>query len=219
MKKKIIFILFILLFYKTSVSALTYGGCDTSVIARMKQVVANINISYDYKIINDKVYYDVTISNLTNDIYVRDNYGNREYYNYNNGELVIPNIDNNSLSLRFNSNINDCRGLLLGTRYDQFPIFNKYYDDEVCKNMEDFLYCNKWTPKEYSYEEVQTAVKKYNEGLNNNPEEPTKEIYKKTLFDKIIDFYVKYYIVFLVGIIGICIVIILIHRKKNQFKI
>ena len=80
MKKKIIFILFILLFYKTSVSALTYGGCDTSVIARMKQVVANINISYDYKIINDKVYYDVTISNLTNDIYVRDNYGNREYY-------------------------------------------------------------------------------------------------------------------------------------------
>ena len=139
MKKKIFFILFMLLFYKTNIHALTYGGCDFSDVARMKQVVTNVSITYDYKIVNNKAYFDVTISNLTNDIYIKDNYANKEYYKFTNGELVIHNVSDGSISLKFNSNKKECKGLLLGTKYEQFPIYNKYYNNDVCKLSQNFL--------------------------------------------------------------------------------
>lgn len=217
--KKIVLVLFMALFYNISVYALTYGGCDVSDVARMKQLVTNINISYDYRIVNDKVYYDIIVSNLTNEMYVKDNYTSKEYYAFTNGELIIRNISNNSISLRFSSNKKECKGLLLGSKYEQLPIFNKYYDDDICKDMDGLLHCNKWLQKEYTLDEIKAAVKKYNENLENNVEEPTKEIIKKSFFDKLIDFYVKYYLVFLISIIGVCLVVILVHRKKNQFKI
>ena len=219
MKKKIFFILFMLLFYKTNIHALTYGGCDFSDVARMKQVVTNVSITYDYKIVNNKAYFDVTISNLTNDIYIKDNYANKEYYKFTNGELVIHNVSDGSISLKFNSNKKECKGLLLGTKYEQFPIYNKYYNNDVCKDMEGFSQCEKWVSKAYTLDEIKAAIKKYNDSLKENPEEPTKEIYKKTFFDKLIDFYVKYYLVFLISIIGVCMIIILVHRKRSQFKI
>ena len=67
MKKIILFLL--INFFPFYISALTYGGCDYSDVARMKSIVTNINLSYDYKIIDNEAYFDVTLSNLTKDIY------------------------------------------------------------------------------------------------------------------------------------------------------
>ena len=47
--KKIILILLLSFMFINS-SALTYGGCDYSTVSRMKSIVKNINISYDYTI-------------------------------------------------------------------------------------------------------------------------------------------------------------------------
>ena len=216
MKKKIIFTVIILLSF-IKVSALSYAGCDFSDVSRMKQIVSNINVSYNYRIVNDEAYFDVIVSNLTNEIYVTDNYYKNNFYS-SNGELVIPNVKSNSIYLKFNSNRQECKGLLLGNRYEQFPIFNKYYDDEVCLNV-PISYCNRWVNKEYTLEEIKDAIDKYNNSIVDQPEKPTEVIYKKNILDKIIEFYTKYYYFVLAGIIILCTAIILINKKKNQFKI
>ena len=217
MRRKILFTLFILLFCK-SVSALTYGGCDFATTARLKQIVGNATISYDYRIVNNEAYFDITVSNLTKDIYVSDNYFDKNYYQ-NNGEVIIKNVKSKSITLKFNSNIKSCQGLLLGTKYEQLPIYNKYYNHKVCSDMEGFSYCNKWVKKEYTLKEIEVAIQKYKDSLNGDPEEPTRVIYNKTWFEKLIDFYVKYYVFILLGIIAVCSIIIAVHRKRSQFKI
>ena len=58
--------------------------------------------SVNGKIINDEAYFDVTISNLTNDIYVSDNYYKKDYFN--NSELTIYNVKEKSIYLKFYSN-------------------------------------------------------------------------------------------------------------------
>lgn len=214
--KKIFFTIIVLFLFVIQVEALSYAGCDFEDVSRMKQIVSNINISYDYKIINDEAYFDVTISNLTNDIYVSDNYYKKDYFN--NSELTIYNVKEKSIYLKFYSNNSDCKGILLGNQYRQFPIYNKYFDDEVCNGMGDFLYCNKWLNKEYTEEEIKEAVEAYKNSLKED-EIPTEAIYNKTLFDKIVEFYVKYYYIVLLGIIVLCITIIVVNKRKNQFKI
>lgn len=217
MRRKLILIVS-LFFFITNVRALSYAGCDFSDVARMKQIVSNINVSYNYRIVNDEAYFDVIINNLTNDIYVTDNYYKGEFHNFINGELVLYNVKANSIYLKFNSNRLECRGLLLGNKYEQFPIFNKYYDDEVCSGIKGLSYCNKWVNKEYTFEEVKSAVEKHN-SITPKTEEPTQVIYKKTLLDKVIAFYLKYYYIVLAAVIVFCVTIIIINKRKNQFKI
>ena len=55
MKKKACLILLFLFFslFNIKASALTYGGCAYSDVARLKAFVSNINISYDYYIQNN----------------------------------------------------------------------------------------------------------------------------------------------------------------------
>ena len=51
MNKKFIYIaVFVVLFFsfKFTSKALTYGGCEYSEIARLKSLVSNVNIIYDY---------------------------------------------------------------------------------------------------------------------------------------------------------------------------
>ena len=216
MKKKIIFMVLMFLSF-IKVSALSYAGCDFSDVSRMKQIVSNINVSYNYRIVNDEAYFDVIISNLTNEIYVTDNYFKTNFYS-SNGELVIPNVKANSIYLKFNSNRQECKGLLLGNKYEQFPIFNKYYDDKVCSNT-PISYCDKWVNKAYTLEEIKEAIDKYNNSINDQPEDPTEVVYKKNILDKIIEFYTKYYYFILAGIIIFSTVIIVVNKKKNQFKI
>ena len=218
MKKKIILILFMFFLFRTNTYALTYTGCDASTVARMKQIVSNVNTTYNYRIVNNKAYFDLTISNLTNDIYVTDNLFGREYYNFSNGELTIRGITTSSITIKYYSRKNECRGLMLGIKYEQFPIYNQYHTHEVCKDMEGFSYCEKWVKKAYTLDEIKAAIKKYNEGLNE-PDIPTNVIYKKSLLDRLIEFYVKYYYIVLTGVIIVCGIAIFVKKRKNQFKI
>ena len=218
MRRKLIFILFLLIFCMSSASALTYGGCDFSVVARMKQMVTNINTIYDYRIVNDSAYFDVTISNVTKDIYAYDTYYKKTYY-ATNGDIVIKGIKREDVTINFYSNRNECKSLFLGSTYLNFPTFNKYYDDKVCEGASALAQCSKWVQSVYTYDEVKEAVDAYLESLNNNKDVPTTATYQKTIFDRIIDFYVKYYLAFLIGVIAICATVMIINKKKNEFKI
>lgn len=222
MKRKKFFI-FLLILLPINVLGLKYGGCDYSVVSRMQSIVTNINISYDYHITNDVVYFDVTLNNLTPDVYFYDTISKKEYYykDTNNGEIIIRNYTNYGSSgvYKFYSNINDCYKISVGTRYYKIPNYNPYYNDELCKGIENYSLCNKWTSVNYSYDEFKSKIEKYK--TKEKPEEnKIDEVkYEKGIIDYIVSFYIKYYYIILIFIIIVFSAIIFIKRKKDKFKL
>ncbi|MDO4963429.1 MAG: hypothetical protein Q4E75_04990 [bacterium] len=213
--KKII-LSFIISFSFINCFALAYNGCEYNKVSRLKSVVQNISISYDYRIVNNDVVFDVTISNLTKDIYLYDSYFNKNYYGVD-GEITIENYDINKNSYSFYSNLEDCYGTFLGKKYVVFPSYNKYYEDDLCKGIEDFGLCKKWTKVSYSYEEFVKLVSEY----KNTPkkEEYVQEVYEKNFWDEVALIYAKYYYYFLVPVILVCGIIVIVSKRKNKFKI
>ena len=63
--KKIVFIILMLIFINR-VNALTYGGCEYKEVTRMKSIVSNVNISYDYSMDEyNNPNFSVTINNIS----------------------------------------------------------------------------------------------------------------------------------------------------------
>ena len=216
--KKILFLLICL--FGSSVSVLSYGTCDYFEISRMKSLVTNINLSYDYKIIDNEVYFDVTLNNLTNDIYFYDTVTQKNYYYSDtiNGEITITNYKTNSGSYKFYSNASGCYGNSLGTKYYEFPVYNKYYNDPLCQDIPNYSLCQKWGYVSYSYDEFEKMVNEYKTVIPDEEEKNVVE-HKKTFLEKLVDIYIDYYYYFLGGLILLCSVVIVINNKKNSFKL
>lgn len=218
MKKNILFLLVSFMFINSS--ALTYGGCEYSTVSRMKSIVSNVNISYSYTIVNNKASFSVTLNNITNDIYFYDTITNRDYYysDTNNGEITINNYTGYSGNYKFYSNNDNCRGISLGSKYYNFPSYNKYYNDPLCKDIPNYSLCQKWNEVNYSQEEFEKMVLEYKKPKQIEQENVVIE-YEKTLLDEIMEFYVTYYYIILFGLILFCTTIIIIHNKKNKFDL
>ncbi len=217
--KKAIFIFVMFLCNKT-VSALSYEGCDYQTIANLKNVINNINISYDYHEEDNQVYFDVTINNIIPQIYFVDSNDGKTYYysDTNSGEITIKNYTYAS-NYKFYSNIDECKGLSIGTKYYTFPTYNRYYNDPLCEGINDFEMCKKWVKSNVSYDTFVSSVVKYKNSFNNQAviDEPFE--YEESFSDYLAELYVNYYYYFFIGIIVICVTIILISRRKNRFKL
>lgn len=225
MKKNInyIIVVIILIFSLCSnTKSLTYGGCEYSKISKLKSLVSNINLSYDYSIVNNNVSFSVTISNLVPEIYFVDSQ-TETIYNYGssiNGEIVIDNYKNSSGSYKFYSAVDECYGIKLGNKYYSFPNYNYYYDTPICKENKNFSLCQKWVKVTYSYNELKERIDEYNEkNTLNEDEQSSITEYKETYLDMLVKIYIKYYYFILIGIIAICVIIILINKKKNSFDL
>ena len=219
MKKKILIILFMLFILRINVNALKYGGCEYSDVSRMKQLVTNINVTYNYRIVNNIAYFDITLTNLTNDMYVLDNVNKLKYYNIVNGELTIYNYTTDSVTFKIYSNKSECRDILLGSKYASLPIYNVYYNSDICKEMEGFSYCNKWVSKAYTYAEIEKAIYDYNESQKNKNKPTPEPVHIKTFWEKLLSFYLKYYYVLLPALIALCIIGIQVKKRANRFKL
>lgn len=225
MKEKIYYIVFfvvLFLSFNLNIKSLTYGGCEYSEIARLKSFVSNVNLSYEYYISNNKPYFNVTISNIVPGMYFVDSLtGNT--YNYNNtteGEIIIKGYTTNNGNYKFYSSLSKCYGVKLGSKYYSFPSYNYYYENDLCKENQNYSLCQKWVNITYSYDEFKEKIEEYQRNKNKIEEEvPTPIVYKKTILDFIISFYIKYYYIILIGIIVICVSIMYVDRRKNRFDI
>ena len=224
MKKiyNIVFSILLSLIIKDSVSALTYGGCDYTTVANLKKLVNNVNVSYSYEIINNEAYFSVTLNNIPEGAYFKDNYLNKTYHysDTNNGELTINGYnlikDGN---YTFYTDNDTCRDIKLGSKYYKFPIYNTRMNDESCKDIPNFYMCKKWITKYYSDDEFESKIEEYKKNLNETEEFKKNIIYKKDFLSKFMEFYIKYYYIFLPIIIIICIIVITISNRKNKFKL
>lgn len=220
MKKKIILLFIMVFITKLDIKALTYGGCDYSSISRLKSLVTNINISYDYYFIDNTPYFNVTLNNITQDMSFIDTLTNKTYtyYDTNSGEITITGYTGDSGSYKFYSNLGECQGISIGTKYYKFPSYNRYYNTSLCSDIPNYSLCQKWVSVDYSYEKFESLINEYK---NKKPEEnPVISIdHNKNIFDMIVDFYVNYYYYILISIIVICSSIIIVKRRNNKFDL
>lgn len=225
MKKNVINILLVInLFFafNTKTIALTYGGCEYSEISRLKSLVTNINISYDYNIRDNKAYFNITLNNIVPGMYFEDSQtGN--IYNYNNttdGEITLYNYTNTSGHFKFYSESGSCKGIKLGNKYYNLPIYNKYYTDPLCIQNSNYSLCQKWADVTYSYDEFEELINKYNSKSEiNEDENQIQAVYEKTFLDMLVKFYTQYYYFILIGIIVVCVTIMIISKRKNRFNL
>lgn len=223
MKKNIIFVTVTIGLFFSFINegkTLTFGGCEYSKIARLKSLVSNMNLSYDYYLDNNEAYFNITVSNMAPDIYFVDSQTGiiYTYANSVDGEIVINGYKNSAGNYKFYSAISECYGIKLGSKYYNFPVYNYYYDTPICKENRNFSLCQRWVKVTYSYSELKKVVNEFNKKkeMLEETKQPNIE-YKQTYLDLIIKIYIKYYYFILLGIIFICVVIMYISNKKNRF--
>ena len=216
MKKVWLFILVLVI--PIGVFARAKTSCDYTLLSKLKRYASNVNIIYDYKIINDEVYFDITISNVVPQIYISDETSGKTYYASGNGEIVISNVHNikkNTFKIKSNDIL--CMDELLLTQYVTLPVYNKFSTDPLCDGLDNYNLCYTFIDTDLTYDEFKEKIEAYKK---KKPEEEKKEVQKeyiKSDWEKFLDFMIKYGI-FIAAAIAILITSISIYRsRKNKF--
>lgn len=213
MKKYRCTMLFILLFI---LSPITINGatCANSDKVKYQSLAKNISVSYDYIEENENTTFNATFTNIPESFYIK-NLDTKQIYNYTGSEMVIGGLEQgkNYRYGIYTTNIG-CDNTLLYTHYLNLPYYNPYYKDELCIGIENFKYCNKWIKKQVTYEEFRENVEKYLE--KNDSIQKEESIQNSNLFNKIVEIYLKYYILILPIVIIVGIIIIKRYNKKQD---
>ena len=218
MKKKVFLILFsIITFMLPSI----VEACSYSDAARLKKIVSNISFSYDYIEEERNIKFSVFVNNMHNDIYFKDAITGLTYYKSETEEITINNYNQGS-SIRyiFYGNNEACKDVELSIQYVSLPYYNSFYKDELCKGIEEFKLCQKWTSTGIkNYSEFKKEVYNYRQSLkDNNITEEEVKIVNQSILQIVLGYIFKYYYVVLIIIIIVCLVAIYRLNKKDSFN-
>ena len=145
---KILFTIAFFILFNVNCSALSYGGCDSSTISVLKKLVNNINISYSYEIVDNNAFFDITLNNIPNNVYLVDSINQKKYVysDTENGELTINGYKNiNEGKYIFYVNNGICDGIKLGTKYYKLPIYNTRRNSGLCADIPNYSLCKRHT--------------------------------------------------------------------------
>ena len=212
--KKIIILFLLTLFFPIKVEGYY---CSFSEIARLKKIASNINISYDYKIVNDDALFEITLVNLNKELYITSD--NRTY-NYKSDVLKIDNYKSGTtVKFYVYPTDRDCSDELLRTINIVLPKYNSYYDDEICVGIENYSLYQKWSTHNLSYTEFVKQVNLHKESLNKDVIVDIKQEENSSVFNAIFQFLIDYYyIILIILIITSGIGIYIINKKSDIYK-
>lgn len=207
MKKKLLLLLFMCLAVNVK------AECSYGDIARQKAFVSNITYTYDYKIIESVAYFDVYLYNVPSGIYIKNSSTGEVYNNFADGQISLKNLYINKLSLGFYSST--CNDEYLGVRYINFPQYNAYSTDNLCTGIEDYELCKKWNSSSSNYDNFLNSINIYKKSLEPSAVDDNI-VYKKSLSEILINFYINnYYFIFGGTIIVLLPIIIILKKKAN----
>ena len=196
--KKLLFTLVLFLW-----TPLVHAQCDYTRGAELSKLASNVKISYTYDTSSN---FNVVLTNITNDIYVTDNYGT-QFYNFESNKTYYS---GEKLSFSIYSNDNNCKGELLLTKYLSLPSYNVYYNTAECAENPDFKYCQKWGDLKLKSGEFDTALTAY-----KTANELKNTTIKLSLWDAILNVYDenKPIIIFSFALIILLIVAFIFKRR------
>lgn len=210
MRKKVILLSILLMFIPILPIK---AACLDSEIVSSSKLASNVIFTPIFKEETGK--FDIIVSNLNPSFYFTDIRNNRNY-KYTRNEIVIGQYTpNESYRFKFYSDNSGCTGDAILSKYVNLPGYNPYYKDPVCKELEDYKFCQKWVNYTYSREKFVEMVNEYKKGVKNpDIETPSKVM---GFYDYLLLFYEHYYFIILPIIIIVCVVIIVKRSKKDDF--
>ena len=213
MKKIIRFLILLLLIPITKISAL---NCSYSEIADLKKLATNVNVTYDYVEKNNDAVFNIVLSNLNDKFYFIDS-TNYKKYKYTKDEIKISGYKSGD-SIKYNFYSSQCNDEALYTLRINLPTYNKYYKDSLCKGIEDYSLCQKWSSHNLTYDKFVEKVSKYKESLNKENEKKDDEEINFTIIQIIIQFLLDYYLYFILFIVVLFIIKYIIRKKDNIYS-
>lgn len=211
----IIFILILLAPYKVK------AECSFPELSELQKIASNVNFSYDYyyKVesgINSEVRFKLTIANLNPNIYIYD-VDKLENYRYTDKITIEKNnyVPGGAYQFRIYSNKPACKGRLVLTTYVTFPKYNRFSEDDICNDIEDYYLCNKWQLLNISYQEFKNKIEEY-----KNVPEVEKEIIvlEEAWYEVILEYIYDYYLYVLISTIIVCSTLIFLLRRNENKK-
>ena len=188
------------------------AACSYSDKVKFQKIAGNVNFSYNYVDTQYSVIFNITVSNLKNDIYMVDTSTGRTYYS-NNEDFIIEGYKPGD-TIRFDFYIKDssCMSQTIFSNYVTLPSYNRFYKNTLCEGIENFDYCQKWFKHNMTYKEFYEGIIAYKNQRTSQVEIPEE---KKEWDILIIEFWGKYYLFILLGIIAICMIIMYFYDRKN----
>lgn len=189
--------------------------CSNSEIVKYQELAKNVDIYYDYEEIDGGIIFKVKISNMQPGLIVRDTRNDKNYiYTDNTIEMSDTFYQGNGYRFDIYSDNPNCSDKIMFTRYVTLPYYNNYYNTDICKGIEEFKYCQRWT-KTRDYDFMNKEIAKYKNSLNKEKKEDDNTSVDG-LFDIIFKFYLNYYYIILPIIIIPSIIFIYKYNKKND---
>lgn len=190
--------------------------CKFDEISRYKSLASNINTYYDYIENDGNISFTITLVNLNEELYIVDSTTNKKYF-YNNSELSISGYSaGQSIKYYVYATNQNCNDDLLYTIRINLPDYNPYYSDDVCNDVNNYIYCKKWYKHSLNYEQFVDKVNSYKQSLIKPDVPIIDDSNDLGLWDIIIEIWVKYYYLILLPIIVICGIVIYCGNKKNN---
>lgn len=200
---------------------ITHAECDYQRQAELARLASNVQLNYNYDV-SSGLKFTLYVTNLTNDLYMVDSYGNyfsggaeRSLVYSSNTVSGFNNKDN--ISFTIYSNDSECRGSELITKYISFPSFNPYSYNDECQENPNFKYCQTWMDtSSVNYDEFVNELAKYKSNSNaGNDIKPTIN-----LFEQILSYLNKPYIVvtFIILTIFVLLTIIFVFAQKQKYN-
>ena len=207
--KKTFFTIVVFLSFIINVNAL----CNEEEKIRLSKIANNIASNYEYD--ENTKTFSITFTNVTKEIVIT-NLTTKKMYNED-IEFTINNLKSGTYKFNITSSDINCTGETLITKYINLPYYNKYYESNECRGIEEHSYCQKWVKAEIKEETFKKKVEEYKESLKK---ENINETIEETTLDKIkkviLNIYVNYYYIILPLIITILCIIIYIKDKSDD---
>lgn len=214
LKKYYFCIVFLILLF--AVPFYVKADCTYNEKVRLQKLAGNVNFSYHYTETEHSIIFNITVSNLTSELYMIDQTTKKTYY-ANNEDFVIEGYTPGS-TVQFDFYVRDssCETKSIFTNYVTLPSYNPYYKNEICKGIEEYKFCQKWLKHNMTYKEFYNNVLNYKTKEIEKVKEEEKKVKEEFDWAIVIDFWAKYYVYILLAIIIIGGVTLYLYDKNTD---
>ena len=213
--KKILFMIICIMSFPYICNA----ACSNEEIGKISGFSSNVNIVYLVNMKNNVPEFSIYVTNLTSDMALLDKNTYKLHKGFKNGGRFTITTKSDG-KYAFDIYSLKCK-VKTGTKSVTLPKYNPYYKDELCKGLEDYTQCQRWSGYTANRATFENDIKKIKEVKEKEEvKEETKVVVKKSLYKKVEDIILNYWWVMsivLILLIGLF-YIIRNNRKKNEYN-
>ena len=193
--------------------------CTNKDRTRLQKQADNVTYILEEYEEDGQTYFKATFSGVSKEIRIFNNGTLLSYYNLSDdfvNEIVVKRMIPGKKYIYDIYGSNNCFFTSLRKVTVNIPKINKFYNDEVCKGISDYLLCQKFNDLNLEYDEFLNKVNNYKARKNIKKDNETISNEKNENNFDFLKLYNKLYWPTFIGLICILILLIILWKKENK---